>query len=40
VGDGGQPAGVVGRVFVTVWPLDRAQLTDQPDTFERVEGTG
>jgi signal peptidase I len=31
---------VVGRVFVTVWPLDRAQLTDQPDTFERVEGSG
>lgn len=29
---------VVGRVFVTVWPLDRAELTDEPDAFERVEG--
>ncbi len=31
---------VVGRVFVTVWPLDRAEFTDQPDTFERVEEAG
>jgi signal peptidase I len=31
---------VVGRVFVTVWPLDRAELTDEPDTFERVEEAG
>jgi signal peptidase I len=28
---------VVGKVFVTVWPLDRAGLTDQPDAFDRVE---
>jgi signal peptidase I len=31
---------VVGRVFVTVWPLDRAELTDAPETFERLEETG
>lgn len=31
---------VVGRVFVTVWPLDRAQLTGQPETFDRVEDAG
>jgi len=28
---------VVGKVFVTVWPPDRAGLTDQPDAFDRVE---
>lgn len=28
---------VVGKVFVTVWPLSRAELTDHPDTFSRVE---
>jgi signal peptidase I len=28
---------VVGKVFVTVWPLDRAGLTDQPDAFDHVE---
>jgi signal peptidase I len=28
---------VVGKVFVTVWPPDRAGLTDQPDSFARVE---
>jgi signal peptidase I len=40
-GGGFIPVGdVVGRVFVTVWPLDRAQLTDQPDTFGRLEGSG
>jgi signal peptidase I len=27
---------VVGRVFVTVWPPDRAELTDEPETFERL----
>jgi signal peptidase I len=31
---------VVGRVFVTVWPLDRAQLTEEPDSFDRLETTG
>jgi signal peptidase I len=31
---------VVGRVFVTVWPLDRAEFTDQPDAFDRVEDAG
>jgi signal peptidase I len=31
---------VVGRVFVTVWPLDRAQLTNTPDTFDRLEDAG
>jgi signal peptidase I len=31
---------VVGKVFVTVWPLDRAQLTDHPDTFDDVEDRG
>jgi signal peptidase I len=31
---------VVGKVFVTVWPLDRAELIGQPDTFERVEDAG
>jgi signal peptidase I len=29
---------VVGRVFVTVWPLDRAELTDEPEAFDRLEG--
>ncbi len=28
---------VVGKVFVTVWPLDRAGLTDQPDAFDHVK---
>ncbi|MGH3356676.1 MAG: signal peptidase I [Nocardioidaceae bacterium] len=27
---------VVGRVFVTVWPLDRAQFTDNPEVFDDV----
>lgn len=31
---------VVGRVFVTVWPPDRADFTDEPDSFERLEGSG
>jgi signal peptidase I len=31
---------VVGRVFVTVWPLDRAELTDEPQAFDRLEDTG
>jgi signal peptidase I len=31
---------VVGKVFVTVWPLDRAGFTDEPDAFDRVEDAG
>jgi signal peptidase I len=31
---------VVGRVFVTVWPPDRAEFTDEPAVFERFGGSG
>ncbi|MDQ4008262.1 MAG: signal peptidase I, partial [Actinomycetota bacterium] len=31
---------VVGRVFVTVWPPDRAEFIDSPDSFESLEGSG
>ena len=31
---------VVGRVFVTVWPPDRAEFIDSPESFEALEGSG
>jgi signal peptidase I len=27
---------VVGKVFLTVWPLNRASVTDHPESFERI----
>jgi signal peptidase I len=30
---------VVGKVFVTVWPPDRASFTDHPEAFDQIPGT-
>jgi signal peptidase I len=30
---------VVGKVFLTVWPLDRASFTDDPEAFDQIPGT-
>jgi signal peptidase I len=39
-GGGFIPVGdVVGRVFVTVWPPDRAEFIDEPAVFERFGGS-